>query len=130
MTNKAPKANSWFQKWRSGELDTLSGFCETPNKTSTQDSNAHYPQRVHDRIVLEVEEREEHIYRTVYKILSVVFAYILIVVLLMTITDLPRFGNETNPTINEVSDRYLEKGMEEILLFCQESPNAGSFILD
>ncbi len=109
MTNKN---NSWFKKWKAGELDTLSGFCETPKKYSDE-PEAHYSQRVHDRIVHRVEEREEHAFKSIYRVLSVLFAFILIGVLLMTITDLPRFGSESNPTINEVSDRYVENGMEE-----------------
>ena len=111
MMNK--KSNSWFKKWHAGELDMLSDFCETPKKPSGNEERAHYSRRVHDRIVHEVEEREEHAFKMVYKVLSVLFAFVLIGVLLMTITDLPRFGSEYNPTINEVSDRYLEKGMEE-----------------
>ncbi|MBE6948688.1 MAG: hypothetical protein E7456_02460 [Ruminococcaceae bacterium] len=111
MMNKS--SNSPFEKWRAGELDMLSGFCETPKKTERPEAGIHYPQRVKDRIAHEAEEREEHLFKTVYKVMSVVFAVVLIAVLLFTITDLPRFGGEHNPTINEVSERYLEKGMEE-----------------
>ena len=111
MTNK--NSGSWLKKWYSGDLDMMSGFCETPKKTANEDMGVHYSRRLHDRIVHQVEEREEHAFKTAYKVLSVIFAIILIGVLLLTITDLPRFGGENNPTINEVSDRYLEKGMEE-----------------
>lgn len=106
------KNNSWFKRWKVGEFDTLSGFCETPKKHADE-PEAHYSKRVHDKIVHQVEEREEHAFKSIYRVLAVLFAFILISVLLMTITDLPRFGSESNPTINEVSDRYVEKGMEE-----------------
>lgn len=111
MKNKS--SGSWFDKWRAGDMDMLSGFCEVPKKNTAQETDVHYPQRVHDRIAYEAEKREERVFKSAYKLLSVVFAVILIGVLLLTISGLPRFGSENNPTINEVSDRYLQSGMEE-----------------
>ena len=37
----------------------------------------------------------------------------IIALLLSTVADLPRFGKEDNPINNEVSQRYIEKGVEE-----------------
>ncbi|MBK5251420.1 MAG: hypothetical protein JJE29_02090 [Peptostreptococcaceae bacterium] len=47
------------------------------------------------------------------KIFSVVLATALIVILLFGVADLPTFGQAENPSNNEVSYRYLEKGVEE-----------------
>jgi len=47
------------------------------------------------------------------KVLSVALALALIVILLFGVADLPTFGNAENPSNNEVSYRYLEKGVEE-----------------
>jgi len=47
------------------------------------------------------------------KVFSVVLALALIVILLFGVADLPTFGNAENPSNNEVSYRYLEKGVEE-----------------
>jgi multicomponent Na+:H+ antiporter subunit B len=47
------------------------------------------------------------------KIFSVVLAMALIVILLYGVADLPTFGQAENPSNNEVSYRYLEKGVEE-----------------
>jgi len=47
------------------------------------------------------------------KVLSVALAFALIVILLFGVADLPTFGKAENPSNNEVSYRYLEKGVEE-----------------
>ncbi|HKL11452.1 MAG TPA: hydrogen gas-evolving membrane-bound hydrogenase subunit E [Clostridia bacterium] len=47
------------------------------------------------------------------KVLSVALAIALIAILLFGVADLPTFGNAENPSNNEVSYRYLEKGVEE-----------------
>ncbi|MGN0506023.1 MAG: hydrogen gas-evolving membrane-bound hydrogenase subunit E [Lachnospiraceae bacterium] len=48
-----------------------------------------------------------------YQLLSVVICVTVIVFLLATVANLPEFGNPDNPANNEVSERYIEKGMEE-----------------
>ncbi|PLX29116.1 MAG: hypothetical protein C0604_10060 [Clostridiales bacterium] len=47
------------------------------------------------------------------KAFSVVLALALIVILLFGVEYLPTFGKAENPSNNEVSYRYLEKGVEE-----------------
>ena len=48
-----------------------------------------------------------------YRILAVVICLSIIWVLLQTASYLPSFGSPDNPAHNEVSRRYIEKGMEE-----------------
>lgn len=48
-----------------------------------------------------------------YRILAVVICVSIIWVLLQTASHLPSFGSPDNPAHNEVSRRYIEKGMEE-----------------
>ncbi len=50
---------------------------------------------------------------TLYALLSVVICLSIIYVLLVTVSDLPRFGDEHNPINNEVSERYIEDGLQE-----------------
>ena len=52
-------------------------------------------------------------YHRIYSLLAVVICLAIIVFLLSTVADLPRFGKEDNPINNEVSQRYIEKGVEE-----------------
>lgn len=48
-----------------------------------------------------------------YSILAVVICFSIIFLLLQTASYLPSFGSPDNPAHNEVSRRYIEKGMEE-----------------
>lgn len=46
-------------------------------------------------------------------IISVTLSMILIVVLLFGVAELPEFGDPKSPVNNYVSERYLDKGLEE-----------------
>ncbi len=74
------------------------------------------------------KEREEKIYHRVhefgktkgakyisrmYSFFSVLIGLVIISTLLFTVSNLPSFGHLENPMNNEVSDRYIEKGLEE-----------------
>lgn len=48
-----------------------------------------------------------------YRVLAVAICVGIIAVLLVTASYLPPFGDASNPVHNEVSKRYIEKGMEE-----------------
>lgn len=54
-----------------------------------------------------------HRFEKYYKIAAVVLGVAIIAALLTTVSYLPEFGEEQNPYNNEVSERYLEKGLEE-----------------
>ncbi len=47
------------------------------------------------------------------KLLSISLSVILIGILLIGVQDLPDFGDINNPANNYVSNRYIEKGVEE-----------------
>ena len=51
--------------------------------------------------------------RRLFQILSVFTALTVIVILLLTVLDLPLFGNASNPVNNEVANRYLSSGLAE-----------------
>ncbi len=48
-----------------------------------------------------------------YRIAAVVICLTIIVLLITTASELPPFGGADNPANNEVSERYIEKGMQE-----------------
>lgn len=52
-------------------------------------------------------------YQKCYKVFSAGVAIAMISVLLMTVSFLPSFGNPNNPVNNEVSQRYIEQGLQE-----------------
>ncbi len=49
----------------------------------------------------------------IYPFAAFLLALFIIAVLLVTASRLPRFGGDSNPALNEVTERYLEDGMEE-----------------
>ena len=53
------------------------------------------------------------IFRKLYGLMSGLICVVIIALLLMTVAKLPKLGNPENPINNEVSERYIEKGMEE-----------------
>ncbi len=59
------------------------------------------------------EHKEVKVVNRIYTVLSVLVCVAVIGVLLYTVAYLPEFGNQTNPDNNEVSMRYIEKGLEE-----------------
>ena len=48
-----------------------------------------------------------------YRVYAFFICLFIIGTLLFAVSKLPRFGEESNPVNNEVSERYIEKGMEE-----------------
>lgn len=49
----------------------------------------------------------------IYGLMSAVICISIIAALLVTVSNLPEFGNAGNPINNEVSERYIESGQEE-----------------
>jgi multisubunit Na+/H+ antiporter MnhB subunit len=47
------------------------------------------------------------------KILAAILTATIIGILLLGVDELPEFGNPENPTNNYVSERYIDKGIEE-----------------
>ncbi len=66
-------------------------------------------ERAHDWM----QKKGKRITTTAYHVLSVTICVAIIGLLLFTASELPPFGDPTNPVNNEVSERYIEKGMEE-----------------
>ena len=51
--------------------------------------------------------------RWVYNVMCVLICVTLIALLLFTVTEMPKFGSPDHPINNEVSARYIEKGLQE-----------------
>ena len=49
----------------------------------------------------------------IYRLFSIVLTITIITVLLITVTQMPPFGNPDNPTNNEVYTRYIEQGVAD-----------------
>ena len=123
-----------FMKWLGGGDDALDkSIVRDLEEGSVQDGR--YTDAAHRALEREQEEydlreqrREQTAYERIhawsktrgakfisalYALLAVAIGLSIILMLLTTVSNLPSFGNESNPLNNEVSARYLEKGLEE-----------------
>lgn len=106
--------------WVNGETDPLDGKMEMEPLRETEiiGDSVYNPDRL-DRAKVEqyVEDmqrnKEMRAFRVLYNLASVALCFLLIAVLLLTVSWLPVLGDPAGPNNNEVSARYVEKGMEE-----------------
>lgn len=113
------KKNNAFTRWFYGEEDTLLG------KVEMKPQKEYAPREGELReLMKEHKELREHIYdvednhklqlfHKMYQIAAVIFCLTLISIMLVTVSWLPPNGNPDNPVNNEVSARYIEKGLQE-----------------
>lgn len=115
-----------FKRWVDGEIDPLARGMEI--KIPEADCNQHaelssitIPSDEVNGTRSHTERKEAfyregrglRLFRRFYSVMSVLLCSSIIIVLLWTISYLPVFGNAGNPDNNEVSARYIEKGLEE-----------------
>lgn len=70
-------------------------------------------QLFYDRMHRWSRTRGSRIMGALFKLMAIVICVSIILVLLNAVAQLPEFGSSENPLNNEVSERYIEKGMEE-----------------
>ncbi|MBQ8201137.1 MAG: hypothetical protein IJZ74_05155 [Clostridia bacterium] len=68
---------------------------------------------LYDRIHRWAHSKGSRIIRWLYRITAVAICVGIIILLLNTAANLPPFGSPDNPVNNEVSQRYIEQGMQE-----------------
>ncbi len=110
--------NDKFKSWLNGDMDPMEDIVEAA--------------RLHDSRRKEMKSREKHLIREfeesengqmiiraerkgfyfLYTLIAIISCITLIGVLLYTVANLPRYGNE-NPRTVEVVQRYVEDGLEE-----------------
>lgn len=73
----------------------------------------HHEKTIEERWAIWHDTDGVEAFKIVYKAASVAICLIMITILLITVSFLPAFGNPDNPVNNEVSQRYIEKGLEE-----------------
>ena len=120
-----------FKKWVDGEVDLLAEGMEAQVPDEKADG-AHSAWRAQNQDLYEAAREEElkklpifakgfdksvdhglALFRKFYRVMSVLLCGGLILVLLWTVAYLPIFGNAGNPDNNEVSARYIERGLQE-----------------
>lgn len=105
-----------FERWVNGEIDPLEGRMEIvpppPSSLADEKVTVDY-KKIHNEAFDLDHNREVKYYRAFYKIMSVLLCLGIIGVLMWTISYLPVFGNAGNPDNNEVSARYIGRGLQE-----------------
>lgn len=108
-----------FLQWLDGTKDPYLDTVEMkPQPEFHEDQKAAARRKEENEQILQRVYDVEHnarlrVFRKIYQVFSVVFCISLVLVLLTAVSWLPRFGRAANPVNNEVSERYIEKGLQE-----------------
>ena len=104
-----PSEPSLVQLWLHGGLDLSEQLQKEPPEYPAENVSAH-PTPRRDRTLA-----EQGVHRTlrVYNVLAGLLCGVLSALMLLTAADLPPYGSDTAPTVNEVARRYVEQGTEE-----------------
>ena len=108
-----------IKRWYRGENDPYIGKVEiNPQKPFKEDTQTQ-KRRLHDEALL-----RQHVYdidnnkklttfSKFYKVVSFIFVFVLIGMLLYMVSYLPPVGNAINPDNNEVAAKYIEDGIKD-----------------
>ncbi len=107
-TSKKSKLKAWLD---GDDLLLETDRSEQPPKDKETDERHMYDSRT--RKLRRVEAAENRSFDKLYIVLSIILVLILSSALLITVSNLPRYGSADAPVNNEVSERYIEKGLEE-----------------
>ncbi|QNM05485.1 hydrogen gas-evolving membrane-bound hydrogenase subunit E [Qiania dongpingensis] len=111
-----------LEKWVDGDIDPLEGRMEIEPLDREKDEDAQFPEKgepfideekINSVVYDTAHNKELKLFRIIYRLASVLLCVTLIGVLLWTVVYLPEFGSPDNPINNEVSARYIAKGVEE-----------------
>ncbi len=108
-----------WKDWMNGEEDPFLDKVEMTvqkEKDVTQESlqeRMRDSQMIYDKVYDTEHNKEVKFFTKLYKITSILFCFVLIVVMLITVSYLPPTGNASNPDNNEVTARYIENGLQE-----------------
>lgn len=107
-----------FAKWCTGDYDPLDGKMEIkkPAKSNNGNSFAVLMRKMWFDKVDQYElgqNKNLSLFNKAYIGISIILGIFLTILLLVTVSYLPEFGNANAPENNEVAKRYIEKGLEE-----------------
>lgn len=108
-----------FFRWLSGSKDPYVGEVEMqPQKEeivpqSTMRERMEERQMLHDKIYDVENNKKLTLFNKIYRVAAVLFCVVLVGFLLYTVSYLPKTGAAVKPDNNEVSERYIEQGLQE-----------------
>lgn len=104
-----PSEPSLVQLWLHGGLDLSEQLQKEPPECPAENVSAH-PTPHRDRTLV---EQGVHRSLRLYNVLAGLLCVVLSALMLLTAADLPPYGSDTAPTVNEVAQRYVEQGTQE-----------------
>lgn len=107
-----------LKQWFEGTKDPYLDVVEMKKQEEVPPVRRTRKQDMEEKTILErvydIENNAKiHLFEKVYRIFSIVFCISLVFILLAAIAHLPVIGTEERPINNEVSERYIEKGLQE-----------------
>lgn len=117
--NYEKKPFNRMKQWIRGEADSYIGNVESGPKFREKLNEKEVEKHRKDQEMVRVRVRDTEqnkIYKNflgVYKIVQVVSCFSLIMLLLVAVSYLPPVGSAENPANNEVSEKYIEDGMQD-----------------
>lgn len=111
--------SSRFSRWLYGETDPLLGKVEMKPQEEyrvKQISEQEFQEK-QGQLLEKIYDMEHNwklqFFEKAYRVLVVAFCILLVFIMLAAVSYLPRTGNASNPDNNEVSERYITRGLQE-----------------
>lgn len=101
------KQDTFLRRWLRGEVE-FSALLSEPVRPAEEEAVPYEPKE-DKKTAKRTLKGSETFYRAAVTVLCIVFAAFM----LLVIGNLPQYGAEDAPTVNEVPQRYVEQGMEE-----------------
>jgi len=105
-------SESKFLRWLNGEDILIDTKNEEPPVYDPEAADP-YQYQTEAHTLRKIDRAERRVFGRLYVVLSVVLVVFLSAVLLLTVSNLHRYGAVEVPVNNEVSERYIESGIEE-----------------
>lgn len=108
-----------FFRWLNGEKDPYLDQVEMKPQETFHEDNETIAERAADRAQMREKiydarsNKELKFFNKLYGIMAVLLCVTICMVLIFAVSYLPQTGEENKPTNNEVSDRYLEQGLQD-----------------
>ncbi|MBQ5674511.1 MAG: hypothetical protein IIV45_05425 [Lachnospiraceae bacterium] len=107
-----------FFSWLNGEKDPFLDKVEMKIASEVEDTLTEEEKQEENKILMEkVYDTEKNVeikaFKGLYVVFSSIFCVLFILILLQMVSFSPKTGSVNNPANNKVSERYIEKGLDE-----------------